>query len=174
MAIKKPLDLVRFISNVPVLNDSTIPLNTMDSNAPFVSTMYTPVFSLSALARMTQGILNSDKIELANIPLDPNTIVSLALDSDLASYAPDIYVLLRATVLESFALVYHIDIGSANLQYVSLKDFQRVRTNINYIADYFSMEAKYYHMIETMRNMNVAFGYIENQVEVIMNDKGVK
>jgi hypothetical protein len=174
MAVQKPLDLVRFISNVPVLNDGTIPLNTMDSNTPFVSTMYDPVFSISALARITQDVLSSGTIELVNTPLDPNTIVSLALNSDLASYAPDIYVLLRATILESFALIYHIEIGSANLRYVSPKDFQRARTNINYITDYFSTDQKYHHMIETLRNMNVAFGYIENQIDVILNDKGVK
>lgn len=174
MAIQKPLDLVRFVQNVPVLNDGTIPLNQMDgTNSGFTSTMYTPVFALSALARMVQSDLNSDKIELINVDLDPSTIVYMALNSDLSSYAPDIYVLLRAVVLESFALLYAIETSSPNLQYVSDNDFTNTKTNIGYIADYFSSQEKYYGMIDTLRLMRVSFGYVENQVDVIMNDRGV-
>lgn len=174
MAIQKPLDLVRFISNVPVLNDGTIPLNSLDNGVSgFTSTMYTPVYSLSALARMTQSVLDSDALELVNIDLDPSTIVYMALNSDLASNAPDIYVLLRAVVLESFVLLYSIETGSKNLQYVSSRDFDNVKTNIGFIADYFSSDEKYYSMVDTLRIMSISFGYIENQVGVIMNDKGV-
>lgn len=174
MAVKKPLDLVRFISNIPVLNDGTIPLNTMSgTGSGFTSVMYTPVYALSALARMTQPVLNSDKLELVNVDLDPNTIVYRAFNCDLASYAPDIYVLLRAVVLESFALLYSIEMESANLQYVSNRDFNNIKTNIGFIADYFSSEDKYYGMVDTLRTMSISFGYIENQVGVILNDKGV-
>lgn len=174
MAVQKPLDLVRFVSNVPVLNDGTIPLNQMDgTNSSFSSSMYTPVWSLSALARMVQSDLNSDKIELINIDLDPSTIVYMALDSDISMYAPDIYLLLRAVVLESFALLYSIETGSANLQYVSSNDFDNIKTNIGYIADYCSSQENYYGMIDTLRNMRISLGYIENQVEVIMTDRGV-
>lgn len=175
MAMQKPLDLVRFISNIPVLNDGTIPLNTMDgTNSGFTSTMFTPVYSLSALARMVQKVLNrGDEIELVNIDLDPSTIVYQVLNSDLASHAPDIYLLARAVVLESFSLLYSIEIGSANLQYVSSKDFDSLKENINYLADYLSSDKKYYGMIDSLRTMNISLGYIENQVGVIMNDKGV-
>jgi hypothetical protein len=174
MAVQKPLDLVRFVSNVPVLNDGTIPLNQMDgTNSGFTSNMYTPVWSLSALARMVQQDLNSDKIELVNIDLDPSTIVYQALNSDLSSFAPDIYLLLRAVVLESFALLYAIETGSTNLQYVSDKDFLNTKNNIGYIADYFSSQTKYYGLIDTLRIMRISFGYVENQVDVIMNDRGV-
>jgi hypothetical protein len=174
MAISKPLDLVRFISDVPVLNDGTIPINTLDETPLYYSYMYEPVYSLSAIARITQGVLKNGKIEVVNIPLDPNTIVSKAYNSDLASYAPNIYLLLQAVVLESFALLYHIETDSINLQYVSHKDIQKIKTNIGYIADYFGSEDKYYSLIETMRIMNISLGYLENQIDVIMNDKGVR
>ncbi|AIW03315.1 hypothetical protein CPT_Mater158 [Bacillus phage Mater] len=95
-----------------------------------------------------------------------------ALNSDLASYAPDIYVLLKATVLESFALLYTIDTTPTNLEYMSTNDIKKARTNINYIADYMSTEGKYYHMIESLRDMNISFGYIENQIGVIMKERG--
>lgn len=174
MAIQKPLDLIRFISDIPVLSDGTIPVNRTDDVAQFVSDMYTPVYSLSALARITQGTLKSDKIEVVNVSLDANTIVSKVLNSDLASYAPDIYLLVRSIVLESFALLYHIEEESSNLQYVSARDIQKIKTNINYVADYFGTDPKYYSLIETMRVMNISLGYLENQVDVIMNDRGVR
>lgn len=173
MTIQKPVDLIRFISDIPVLNDGTIPINILDNTSTFTSEMYTPVYALSALARMTQDVLNSDKIELINADLDPNTIVYMAQNSDLASYAPDIYLLLRAVVLESFSLLYCIEEDIVKLQYISDKDFFNIKTNINYIADYFSTESKYYKMIDTLRNMNISFGYLENQVEVIMSERGV-
>ena len=165
-------DLIRFISSVPVLGDGTIPMNTIDSEQPFVSTLYDPVYSLTVIARKVQELINSGKIEVVSDTVDPNTIVYKALNSDLASYAPDIYTLLRAIVLESFALLYMIDNASANLQYVSAKDIKRHRTNLNYIADYLSTEPKYYHMIENLRDMNIAFGYMENQIDVIMGERG--
>jgi hypothetical protein len=174
MAIQKPLDLVRFVSDIPVLSDGTIPINTMDGRELYYSYMYEPVYNLSAIARITQNVLNSDKIEVVNVRLEPNTIVSQALNSDLAAYEPNIYLLLRAVVLESFALLYHMEEDSGKLQYVSSKDIQKMKTNINYIADYFGSEDKYYHMIETMRTMNISLGYLENQISLAMNNRGVR
>jgi len=166
-------DLIRFVSNVPVLSDGTIPLNTIKGSTDFVSTLYQPVYTLSILARMTQSALTDGTIEVENTPLDTSTIVYKALHSDLATFAPNIYLLLKAVVLESFVLLYNIDNSPQNLQYVSTNDIKRCKTNINYIADFFSTNSNYYSMIESMRDMNISFGYLENQIEVIMNEAGV-
>jgi hypothetical protein len=165
-------DLVRFVSNIPVLNDGTIPINQIETTETFTSDLYSPVYSLSTVARMVQGLLNSGKIEVVNETLDSSTIVYKALNNDLASYAPNIYVLLRAVVLESFALLYTIENEPKNLQYMSAKDILRAKQNLNFIADYFSTETKYFHMIENLRDMNVSFGYLQNQIDVIMNERG--
>jgi hypothetical protein len=165
-------DLIRFVSNVPVLNDGTIPVNTIETTESFISDLFEPVYALSTVARMVQGEINSGKIEVVNDSLDFGTIVYKALNSDLASYAPNIYVLLRAAVLESFALLHTIETKPKNLQYVASQDILRVKENLNYIADFFSTEPKYFHMIERMRDMNVSFGYLQNQIDVIMNERG--
>ncbi|AXH71137.1 hypothetical protein BSP38_095 [Bacillus phage BSP38] len=165
-------DLIRFISAVPVLNDGTIPLNTINNNNGFVSKLYEPTYSLSVLARLTQSVLTSDTIEVDTAALGEDTIVSMALNSDLSSYAPDIYLLLRAVVLESFSLLYNIEKDPSNLQYVSAKDIQNSMTNLSYIADYMSTEPKYFSMIEKLRDMNISFGYLENQIGVIMIERG--
>lgn len=174
MTIHKPTDLIRFISNIPVLNDGTVPVSTLDSRETFVSTLYDANYILSSLARFTQDDLNSGKIGVDTQPLDPNTIVSLALNSDLASYAPEIYLLLRVVVLEAFALLYNIEEQNGNLRYVSTKDILVSKGNISYIADYFGTEPKYYKMVEALRSMHVSLGYLQNQVEIILNNRGVR
>jgi hypothetical protein len=165
-------DLIRFVSNVPVLNDGTIPINQIETTETFISDLYSPVYSLSTVARMVQGLLNSGKIEVTTETLDSSTIVYKALNNDLASYAPNIYLLLRAVVLESFALLYTIENELKNLQYMSVKDIQRAKVNLNYVADYLSTEPKYFYMIENLRDMNISFGYLQNQIDVIMNERG--
>ena len=165
-------DLIRFISNIPVLNDGTIPVNSIETNESFSSTLYEPTYSLSVVARLVQSTLSGDTIEVSSEPLGADTVVYKALNSDLGSYAPNVYTLLRATVLESFALLYTIDTKPSDLQYMSPNDIRKMKVNLNYIADYLSTEAKYYHMIEGIRNMHNSLGYIENQIDVIMNDRG--
>jgi hypothetical protein len=174
-AIQQPEDLIRFISNIPVLSDGTIPLNTMSSsNVPYASTLYTPDFSLSILARQTQTVLNDGiTFTLDTTPLNPTNIVSMALNSNLATESATTYLLLRATLLESFAFLYTIDYAPDKLRYASDTDIKRVKTNINYIADYLSTNSNFYMMIPPLRDMNISFGYIEYQIGVIMSDKGV-
>lgn len=166
-------DLVRFISNIPVLTDGTIPTNTVESNEPFVSLLYTPTYSLSTVARLTQDLLKNGKIEVVEITSDSTTLVHKAFNSDLASSYPRMYLLLRAVALESFSLLYMMDNDPVQLKYMSAKDIIRMRTNINYLADFFSSVPDYYYMIETMRDMNISLGYLENQIEVIMSERGV-
>lgn len=171
---QQPADLVRFIRNIPVLTDGTVPLNALEAESQFHSELYEPTFALSTIARMTQDVLNSDKLEVVDAELNPSTIVSQALDSDLASFSPSIYMLTRMVTLESFALLYHIEQESENLRYVSTKDIQRSRENINYIADFLGAEPKYHQMIEVLRHMHISFGYLQHQIDVIMKSRGVR
>ncbi|GAA5351232.1 hypothetical protein [Bacillus licheniformis] len=165
-------DLIRFISGIPVLNDGTIPLNNITDDDAFESKLYKPTYALTVLSRITQNELNNGTIEVTNDALDSNTIVMKALNSNLSSFSPDIYLLLKAVVLESFSLLYNIENSPKNLQYVSARDIRTIKTNTNFIADFFSTDPKYYHMIENMREMNISFGYIENQIDVIMVERG--
>lgn len=171
--IQQPADLVRFISNVPIMSDGTIPQNVITGISTFTSSMFTPVYALSILARETLPTLTDGTVEAIQTPLDPNTIVYKALNSDLSIVMPSVYVLLRATVLEAFSFLYSIDYAPQNLKYVTAKDFANIKNNIKYIADYFSSDSRYYSLIGPLRDMTIAFGYVENQTQVIMNDKGV-
>lgn len=141
----------------------------MGTTVQYTSTLYTPSFSVSALARLTLEDIQRNKIELINVPLDPRTIVSQVMNSDLATYNPRVYVLVCAVVLESFALLYNLEERNTNIQYVTKKDILKMKQNVNYIADYFGTERKYRTMIETLRDIDISIGYLENQVESAMN-----
>jgi len=170
--MKYATDLIRLISNVPVLIDGTVPLNQVEDD-PFVSILYTPTYSLSTVARLTQNLLNNGKIEVAQETLDETTLVYKAFNSNLASAFPSMYTLLRVVALESFSLLYMIDNDPVQLQYVSKKDILRTRENLNYLADFFGTQSDYHHFIQTMRDMNISLGYLQNQIEVIMSERGV-
>lgn len=173
MALEKPLQLIRFISDIKVLEDGTVPLDYIDSD-PFVSELYEPTYSLSVLARITQSIINSGGIKPTSHELGENTIVHQAINTDLRDEAPEVYLLLKLTVLESFSLVYHIDESRKDLMYVSARDIRIMKNNISYITDYLGTRSKYHHMIETMRDMHVSLGYIEHQIGVIVNEREVR
>jgi hypothetical protein len=166
-----PNDLLRFVSTVPVLSDGTIPVNTIETNESFVSTMYDSAPAVSVVARIVKKDIEDGKLEASTSALGSDTIVYKALNSDLATYAPNIYTLLRAVALESFSVLYTIENNPEDLQYMSSADIRRARNNLSYIADYMSTEEKYYTLIEDLRTMNIAFGYMENQIDVIMKDR---
>lgn len=168
MTITQSAELVSFISNIPVSGDGTVPLNSLESEYQFTSDLYESDYSLSVLARKTVDILKSDKIEIVNDPLDQATITGKVLDSDLAAYAPDIYLMVRIIVIESFSLVYNITEQPDQLRYFSFKDVLRIKQNINFVADYFSTQEKYRKFIQPLRDMNVSLGYIQHQIALIM------
>lgn len=171
MVQAKPATLVRFISTVTVLPDGTIPFNTMNEAPMYVSQLYKPVFSLSSVARLVLDQINQNLVPTVDIEIDPRTLVRQIMDSDLATYNPRMYTLVTSVVLESFAILYSIETESTNLQYLSQKDFQRIRENVNYIADYFSTVRRYRKIIESLRITHVSLGYLENQIDVILTDR---
>lgn len=171
MVQAKPATLVRFISTVTVLPDGTIPFNTMNEAPMYVSQLYKPVFSLSSVARLVLDQINQNLVPTVDIDIDPRTLVKQIMDSDLATYNPRMYTLVTSVVLESFAILYSIETESTNLQYLSQKDFQRIRENVNYIADYFSTVRRYRKIIESLRITHVSLGYLENQIDVILTDR---
>ena len=173
MTLQKPIDLLRFIAGIPVLDDGTVPLNTLVENVSYQSDMYTPDYALSMLARMCLDLLATKEIEGSPLPISPDTIVFQVLNCDLGHQAPDIYLLSRMVVLEAFAILYYAEQAPEYLRYVSKKDILRVKTNIQYISDYLSSEKKYLLMINSFRTTFISFGYLENQIEVVMADRGV-
>ena len=168
MAIKQHSDLIRFVSTISISSDGSVPLNSLENSTGFVSLLYEPEYRVSILSTITLGNIRNNLFSEISVPIRPDSITGLALSSDLSTYAPDIYLLLRLVVLESFSLVYSIREDKDNLRYITKKDIQRIKNNINYLADYMGTEEKYFKMVEPLRDMYIALGYIEHQIDVIL------
>lgn len=169
-------DLVRFISNISISSEGQVSINLLgeDRLEDFESALFEPTYSISALARITYGMVRSGIVVEDVIQLPSNTFTQKVLNSQLKNEALDIYTLTQSVVLEAFALVYHIREDKTGLRYMTLKDMKRVRTNLSYIGDFFGTKKEYYHLIEDVRNMNIALGYIEHQIDTIQNSKAVR
>lgn len=169
-------DLMRFMTNIYVSPEGVVSINLLeeDQTGAFVSVLYEPTFTVSALARVTHKLLKTESIREASLKLPPNTLTSKLLNSQLKTEAVDIYTLAQTVVLEAFSLVYHIREDRRGLRFMTIRDMRRVRENLNYIGDFFGTRKEYYHLIEDVRNMNIALGYIEHQIEAIQNTRAVR
>ncbi len=163
----KPEVLVSFCSGIYPMENGVIPFNTINDAPMFKSDMYSPVFSLSAVAMLVLKKIRAEQVATNTLDVDKRTVVSLARESDISSTNPRMYTLIVSTVLEAFAILYTIESESPDISYLTKKDFKRVRENVNYIVDYLSTERKYRHMIESFRDFELSFGYMENQVRTI-------
>lgn len=166
-------DLIRFITGIPIAEDGIVYDNGLDDLDIFKSEMYEPDFSVSALALITIEHINNKGINQVNVPIDKGTITYKVLNSNMADRARHEYLLLRIIILESFSLLYSIDHFPDKLRFVSLKDMRKIRNNISYLSDFMGTRPEYHHMIESLWDMNISLGYLEHQIDVIMDNKGV-
>lgn len=171
---EQPADLVRFIGQLSPLSDGTVPLNLWGDVQLFESELFDCDYTLSVLAQKVLDDIREESIIGVNTPLPEGSLIGKLLNSNLSSFEPNIYTLCRIVVLESFSLVYHINLGIYTLKYASKKDITRSKDNLNYLADYFGTVPEYYSLIDTLRTMYISFGYIENQLNVIMSDLNIR
>lgn len=173
MAVRKPSELLRFVSNISVTSNGEITLNRIEQESDFRSSLYAPSFYLSLLARSVLDKLNSAKgdFESLDTPVDKSSLPGKAMITDLSSSHPYIHLLLRSVVLEAFSLVYAIDEDREILSYISQKDIHRIKENINYLTDFMSTDRKYRNLIEPLRDTFISFGYLENQIDVILKER---
>lgn len=171
--IQKPAELVRFISGIVIDSEGKVHLDQLDVIDKFESDLYSPAFAVSVMSRMVLDEINQT-VELLDMPVEKDSFIGLVLSSDLQAYSPYMYLLAKIVSLECYSVVYCIDEDRNKLRYVTKKDIRRIKENINYLADYMGTEDKYFRMVESLRNMYIALGYVENQLDVIINDREVR
>ena len=114
--------------------------------------------------------INEDRIKMSPVDFNDNTIVTKVRDTDIKSQAPRIYLIIQTIVLEAYAIVNCFLENPSSLKYLSKKDVQIVRENINYVCDYLGDFEDYISVVSELRELDINFGYIENQIEVIKGD----
>lgn len=94
--------------------------------------------------------------------------------TDMFSSYPGVYALLATCYLEIYALNWHIGKVPQTLTNISAYDIQRVRYNLNVLADWCGNYQKYYPFIVKLRQLEVDLGFLENKTEYIVNHYGYK
>lgn len=170
--MKQSSDLIGFISSFQISEDGTVPYNSMNDRVKFESTMYKPTYQVSILSLLMWKHIKQVGVPMDNSKLPYNCITNVAINSDLSQYAPDVYLLLQTIVLEAFSIGVNVREGIIKMDYISKSDIMRIKENCSYIMDYMGYEEKYVLMIECMRNIHLALGYLENQLDIVISRGG--
>jgi hypothetical protein len=140
----------------------------------YVSELYVPVYRVSVLSRMVHSLLLFDRFQEGEKPLQRNTLTYRVLDTTMATRHPNMYILFQAVVLELFSFTYVSREDTARLRFLTHIDIKRLKENIDYLADFCGEHKSYFHLISYLRSAKIAVGYIENQVNVIMDTRVVR
>lgn len=168
--VEQTTGLISFIGGIKGDYDNNIIRNTLDDKVSFVSRYYTPTLRLSTLSMNILKEINEDRIKMSPVDFNDNTIVTKVRDTDIKSQAPRMYLIIQTIVLEAYAIVNCFLENPSSLKYLSKKDVQIVRENINYVCDYLGDFEDYISVVSELRELDINFGYIENQIEVIKGD----
>lgn len=165
--IEQTNGLISFIRNIKGDFDNNVVRNVLDDNVNFVSRYYTPTLRLSTLSINILKEINSDRITISPVDFNNNTIVTKVNDTNIKSQAPKIYLIIQTIVLEAYAIVNCFLENPSSLKYLTKKDVQVVRENINYVCDYLGDFEEYISVVDELRELDINFGYIENQIDII-------
>lgn len=174
--MKHPEELLRFITDLSISSSGKVSVNEIDEDnvEDHESEFYQPTYSVSALSRILHHDLKRGRIKGENETLPKDSVTKIVRESTLKEDAKNMYVLTKMCVLESFSIVYHMDEDPSKLRYLSPKDVRRTRENIRYIIDFLGTKEEHRSMIPAFREMDIALGYIEYQIDVIQNTRAVR
>lgn len=169
---RHPRELLRFISNIKLDNNNNLILNLLDTTPSFVTRFYTPNFSVSVLASNVLAKLERNTILASSVQLANSNLVHKVNTSGMKLKRPDIYLLLRTVVLETFSLIYTIREDNSLIKYLSLDEIKLTRANLRYILTEIGADEAYSPIIQDLHNLDIALGYIQAQVPVIKEALG--
>lgn len=130
-----------------------------------------PKLVVSELTKLFQhytvGIL---PINFASTSTTYGQLTEMLSQTTMYHYHPGAFQLLDVTILEVVAINWIIAHNAKLLNYTSKKDIERTRYNLRVLADWCGDYDDYLEFIPKLRKLNVDLGYIENQLEYIINE----
>lgn len=165
--IRQTSSLLRFLKTIDVSNDTRVLANRLDGELTFTSKYYTPNLILSELAVKALQDIKSDVVPHTDTDINKESIVNSLRKTDLAIKEPGVYQILQTIVLEAFALINSVTESPTALKYVTKKDIALTRENINYVSDYLGDYPDYITVLDKLRELDISFGYIENQLDLM-------
>lgn len=165
--IRQTSSLLRFLKTIDVADDTRVLANRLDGELTFTSLYYTPNLVLSELAVKSLQDIKSNVIPYTDTDINKDSIVNQLRKTDLSIREPGVYQLIQTIVLEAFALINSVTESPSALKYITKKDISLTRDNINYVADYLGDFPDYITLLERIRELDISFGYIENQLDLM-------
>lgn len=160
-------DLLRFFRYINVDIEGEVVSNVIDDSPNFISRFYTPHTRVNKISSTLLDIVRDNNISETNKELSQNSLTYKFLKSGLKLTAPDIYQLAQIVVLESFALIYAIEEKPDLLKMINESDVKQTRENVKYLIDYLGEKKDYTSIVMDLHSMDVALGYIQEQLPLI-------
>lgn len=161
-------DLIRFVTGFSVGDDGLINLNQLSERGTFTSEFYDPTYNVTMVSLEFLRLIRIKVIREVPRPIDKNSIVHQIQETDLRSRFPHIFVLAQAVVLEGASILLFQEYDKEILRYINNTHIRIIRNNINYLCDFCGGHPEYYSLIPLLRETDKGFGYLQNQLPVLM------
>ncbi len=134
---------------------------------PFKAITNQPKLMVSELTKLFQYYgLDYIPINFGKVK-DQGAFTEMVAKTPMFHYYPGVFKVLDAVYLEIHSLIWHLDNAPTLLHYISKKDINRIRYNLNVLADWCGTNDNYYNFIVRLRQLDVDLGYAENQISYI-------
>lgn len=153
--------------------------NTVVINKYYMATFDTldrqPQLAVSELCKLfQQHTLGYLPITFAGVSTTSGRLTEQMEDTDMFHDFPGAFQVLDFTLLEIVAINWAFTNAPDLINYTSKKDIQRVRYNLQVMADWCGDHQKYYDFIPKLRQLNVDLGMLENKISYATNHYSYK
>ncbi|CAD0299968.1 Phage protein [Enterococcus phage 156] len=165
--VEQSADLLRFFRYLNVDISGEVVANVIDDQPNFISRFYTPHTRVNKISSTLLDIVRDNDIGETNKALSKDSLTYKFLKSGLKLSSPRIYELAQIVVLESFALIYAIEEEPEMFKMINESDVKQTRENVKYLIDCLGGAKDYTGIVMDLQSMDVALGYIQEQVPLI-------
>lgn len=156
------------VADVNINNDLTLSVNQQSISSDFSDSNNLPTLSVSRLAEYFQENI------IGNLSITFNTsddsLVTEVISSGMIKNNYGMFSVASSIFLENLALYYALNYDKSLLQYITEQDIKRVRSNIKILCNVLADYTSYQSMVFEFRDVDIALGYIQNQVELLYKD----
>lgn len=149
-------------------------LEVLGSGAYSVEIKGTHVANEAYVLKISEAARKVQKEVISNLPveytsLDEDSIINKLGECNLLELHPGIFNLCQAVLLEVYTLNYILETDKIYLADLTTEDVRRTRKNLRFLSWWFSYYRAYRHLILYLRDLDVALGYVENQVSLLLD-----
>ncbi|MBT9670563.1 hypothetical protein GPK34_00730 [Secundilactobacillus kimchicus] len=112
--------------------------------------------------------------QVTTITAPDTSLMHQIKDTDIEAKYPLIFELMRLCIYECWIVTYVVTEDGEYLTELTLKDIKRTRHNLRYLADWCGHYRAYRFLVEYLRDLDLAEGYMENQISLILKTSDLR